>query len=182
AVWALPFGRGHRWLGTAGPVTNLLLGGWTLSGINTMTSGEPVTLQYTPGPALQVSGIQQDFRGANNYRPNVTGSPYNDKHSVTAYLSRDNVLVPTDPTQPFGNAPRNSVRGPSFWQMDLVAAKDVPVPLGADTRLQLRLEAFNVLNHTNFRGPNGNRSSGAFGTITSTYDARQLQLGVKLMF
>lgn len=45
-----------------------------------------------------------------------------------------------------------------------------------------RLEAFNALNRTNFRAPNGNRSSPAFGTITSTYDARQLQLGVKLSF
>jgi hypothetical protein len=39
-----------------------------------------------------------------------------------------------------------------------------------------------VLNRTNFRGPNGNRSNASFGTITSTYDARQLQLGVKLTF
>ena len=30
--------------------------------------------------------------------------------------------------------------------------------------------------------PNGNRSSGAFGTITSTYDARQLQLGFKFLW
>jgi hypothetical protein len=46
----------------------------------------------------------------------------------------------------------------------------------------VRIEAFNVLNRTNFQPPNGNRSSGAFGTITSTYDARQLQLGAKLLW
>ena len=34
-----------------------LLGGWTLSGINTMTSGEPVTLFYQPAASFQVSGI-----------------------------------------------------------------------------------------------------------------------------
>jgi hypothetical protein len=175
-------GRGRRWLSQAGLLTDALLGGWTVSGINTLTSGEPVTLQYTPGPALQVSGIQQDFRGANNYRPNVSGDPYGDRNSVATYLNRDTVIIPTDPSQPFGNAPRNSVRGPSFWQMDVVAAKDFPLPVGDQTRLQIRLEAFNVLNKTNFRGPNGNRSSGAFGTITSTYDARQLQLGIKLTF
>ena len=40
-----------------------------------------------------------------------------------------------------------------------------------------------LLNRTNFRPPNGNRSAGAFGTITmSTYDARELQLGFKLNF
>jgi hypothetical protein len=182
AVWSLPIGRGRRWLTNAAALTDAVLGGWTLSGINTMTSGEPVTLQYTPGPALQVSGIQQDFRGANNYRPNVSGDAYGDRNSVATYLNRDAVIIPADPSQPFGNAPRNSVRGPSFWQMDVVAAKDFPLPVGDQTRLQVRVEAFNVLNKTNFRGPNGNRSSGAFGTITSTYDARQLQLGIKLTF
>jgi hypothetical protein len=181
-VWELPFGRDHRWLSDAGPVVDALLGGWTLSGINTMTSGEVVNLTYSPASAFQVSGIQQDFRGANNYRPNQSGSPYADRNSVTNYLSRDTVTVPTDPSQPFGNAPRNSVRAPWFWQMDVVAAKDFALPIGTNTRAQFRLEAFNVLNRVNFRGPNGNRSSSAYGTITSTYDARQLQLGVKVLF
>jgi len=181
-VWSLPFGRGQRWLSDAGTLTEALLGGWTVSGINTMTSGEPVTLVYAPTANFQVSGIQQDFRGANNYRPNVIGDPYGDRNSVAAYLNRDTVVLPTDPSQPFGNTPRNSVRAPWFWQMDLVAAKDFPIPLGDQTRVQVRFEAFNVLNRTNFRGPNGNRSSGAFGSITSTYDARQLQLGIKLTF
>jgi hypothetical protein len=181
-VWSLPFGRGRRWLSNAGAAAEALVGGWTLSGINTMTSGEPVTLVYTPAASFQVSGIQQDFRGANNYRPNVVGDPYGDRNSVLTYLNRDNVVIPTDPSQPFGNAPRNSVRGPSFWQMDLVAAKEFALPLADAARMQVRLEAFNVLNKTNFRGPNGNRSVGAFGTITSTFDARQLQLGIKLTF
>ncbi len=181
-VWALPFGRDHRWLSDAGPVVDAFLGGWTLSGINTMTSGEVVNLIYSPASAFQVSGIQQDFRGANNYRPNQSGSPYGDRSSVTNYLSRDTITVPTDPSQPFGDAPRNSVRAPWFWQMDVVAAKDFALPFGTDTRAQFRLEAFNVFNRVNFRGPNGNRSSSAFGTINSTYDARQLQLGVKVLF
>jgi hypothetical protein len=181
-VWDVPIGRGRRWLSGAGALTDALLGGWTLGGINTMTSGEPVTLVYVPLTEFQVSGIQQDFRGANNYRPNVVGDPYGDTDSVTAYLNRDTVVIPTDPSQPFGNAPRNSVRAPWFWQMDLVASKEFGLPIGDRTRVQVRFEAFNVLNRANFRGPNGNRSAGAFGTITSTYDARQLQLGVKLTF
>ena len=78
--------------------------------------------------------------------------------------------------------PWNSVRGPGFWQVDFVASKDFRLPVGDQTRIQFRLEAFNMLNHTNFRAPNSNRSSPAFGTITSTYDARQLQLGVKVSF
>jgi hypothetical protein len=181
-VWELPIGQGRRWMSDAGTVRQALLGGWTISGINTMASGEVATLQYNPAAAFVVSGIQQDFRGANNYRPNQNGSPYGDRDSVVNYLSRDTVTLPTSPSEPFGNAPRNSVRGPWFWQLDAVAAKDFGLPIGTDTRVQFRIEAFNVLNRVNFRAPNANRSLGNYGTITSTYDARQLQLGVKLMF
>ena len=181
-VWDLPFGTGRKYLSDAGGVVNTLLGGWTLSGISTLTSGEPVMLRYVPAASFQVSGIQQDFRGANTYRPNVNGDPYGDRNSVTNYLNPATVTIPTDPSQPFGNAAPNSVRGPGFWQIDFVAAKDFRLPMGDQTRIQFRLEAFNVLNQTNFRAPNSNRSSPAFGTITSTYDARQLQLGVKVSF
>ena len=48
--------------------------------------------------------------------------------------------------------------------------------------LDIRLEAFNLFNHTNFQTPNGNRSAASFGTITSAFPARQLQLGVKFYF
>lgn len=181
-VWELPFGRGKKWLSDTNVFVDAFLGGWTLSGINTMTSGEPTSLTYTPSTAFIVSGITQDFRGSNFYRANVSGDPYGDKDSVTNYLSTATVTVPTDPSQPFGNAKRNSVRGPWFWTLDMVASKGFRVPLGDQTRVQFRFEAFNLLNKTNFRAPNSNRNSANYGTITSTFDARQMQLGVKLMF
>ena len=181
-VWNLPFGTGRKYLSDAGGVVDALVGGWTISGIGTVTSGEPVMLRYVPLASFQVSGIQQDFRGANTYRPNVNGDPYGDKNSVTNYLNPATVTIPTDPSQPFGNAEPNSLRGPGFWQIDFVAAKDFRLPMGDQTRIQFRVEAFNVLNHTNLRAPNSNRSSPAYGTITSTYDARQIQLGVKVSF
>jgi hypothetical protein len=127
-------------------------------------------------------GNKKRARGANNYRPNVTGDPYGDTISITDFFNRDNVVVPTDPSQPFGNAKRNSVRGPLFWQVDFVASKNFRLPLTTNSLLQFRFEAFNLLNRTNLRAPVGNRSAGNFGSITSTYDARQLQIGVKLVF
>jgi hypothetical protein len=54
-------------------------------------------------------------------------------------------------------------------------------PSGA-AKLELRLEAFNLFNRVNFGPPNGNCSSAAFGTITGAYDARQLQLGAKVIW
>ncbi len=175
-VWSLPFGN------DSSPVMKALIGGWQLAGINRITAGEPVTLTYTPGATFVVSGIAQDFRGANNYRANVTCDPLapSSERTFTNWFNKSCVAAPTDPSQPFGNAGRNSVRGPNFWQMDLAASKRFQI--AGPTAFEFRLEAFNLFNHTNFRSPNGNRSSGAFGTITATQDPRQLQLGFKLLW
>ncbi len=101
--------------------------------------------------------------------------------TVQNWFNRTNVVVPTDPSQPFGNATRNSVRGPLFWQTDLAVSRRIPMPWTAGA-LELRAEFFNLFNRTNFRAPNGNRSAAAFGTMTQTYEPRQVQLGVKLNF
>ncbi|HEY3119898.1 MAG TPA: TonB-dependent receptor, partial [Vicinamibacteria bacterium] len=182
-VWDLPVGKGRRYGSKLSGLGQAALGGWRLALINNMWAGEPVTFQYSPVAALVVSGIQQDFRGANNYRPNVVGNPLlpKDRRSPAAFFDPAAVVIPTDASQPFGNATRNSVRGPNFYQLDMALSKIFDLGYH-DTRLELRLEAFNALNKTNFRAPSGNRSSAAFGTITATYDPRQLQVGVKLMF
>ncbi len=181
-VWELPVGRGKRYGSDMSPALDALAGGWQLAGINTVNPGETVTFVYTPAAAFLVSGIAQDFRGANNYRPNVSGDPYapEGQQTINNWFNRDAVTIPTDPSQPFGNAPRNSVRGPGFWQLDLAASKQVGI--GGSARLEFRFEAFNLLNRSNFRAPNGNRSQAGFGTITATYDPRQLQLGAKFIW
>ncbi|HET7217542.1 MAG TPA: TonB-dependent receptor [Vicinamibacterales bacterium] len=181
-VWSLPFGRGGKWGANVSPLVDALIGGWQLAGINSVFAGEPVTFTYNPGATFVVSGIAQDFRGANNYRPNVTCDPLaaGSDRTIDNWFNRSCVVAPTDRSQPFGNAERNSVRGPFFWQLDLAASKKFP--LGGGARFEFRLEAFNLLNRTNFRAPNGNRSAAGFGTITSTYDPRQLQLGFKLLW
>ena len=171
--------RGRRWL-SASPWLDALVGGWEIAGINWLYAGEPVTF-HTPLATFLVSGIAQDFRGANNYRPNVTCDPMatGADRTINNWFNRACVSVPTDPSQPFGNAERNSVRGPNFW--DSTSSRRSGRPRRT-AQFEFRLEAFNLLNHTNFRAPNGNRSAGAFGTITSTFDPRQLQLGFKLLW
>jgi len=159
-----------------------VLGGWQLAGINSVVPGETVTFVYTPATSAIVSGIAQDFRGANNYRPNVTCDPYapDSEQSITNWFNKACVVIPTDLSQPFGNAGRNTVRGPKFWTFDFAAVKQVA--LSSSARIELRLEAFNLFDRANFTAPNGNRSAAGFGTITSTYDPRQLQLGVKVLW
>ncbi|HQX83017.1 MAG TPA: TonB-dependent receptor, partial [Vicinamibacterales bacterium] len=182
-VWEVPVGRGRRFLGGISPALDVLLGGWQLAAINSVYAGDPVTFTYTAGTAFAVSGIQQDFRGANIYRPNLVGDPMapEGQRSITNWFNKDAVVIPTDPSQPFGNAPRNNVRGPHVWQIDMALSKNVALPWRA-SQMEFRLEVFNLMNRANFRAPNGNRSAAGFGTITSTYDPRQLQLGVKVRF
>jgi hypothetical protein len=72
------------------------------------------------------------------------------------------------------------VRGPNFWSFDLAAVKRVA--MAGTSALELRVEAFNLFNRTNFAPPNGIRTSGGFGTITAAYDPRQVQLGVKVLW
>jgi hypothetical protein len=181
-VWALPFGRDRRWGRNVSPALDALVGGWQLAAINAVTAGEPITLTYTPAASFAVSGIQQDFRGANNYRPNVTCDPYAPagEKSITNWFNKACVAIPTDPSQPFGNAGRNTVTGPNFWSFDFAAIKQVRI--AGETRVEFRVEAFNLFNRTNFAAPNGNRSAGGFGTITAAYDPRQVQLGMKLLW
>ena len=135
----LPIGRGRKYMSDANGVVEAILGGWQLAGINTVLPGEMVTLTYTPLAAQVVSGIQQDFRGANNYRPNVSGDPLvpEGERTINNWLSRTTVTAPTDPSQPFGNAERNSVRGPLLWTgrpgrlealPDAVAQRQLRVP------------------------------------------------------
>ena len=175
-VWELPFGEGRRYASNLHPLAEGILGGWRLVGINTMTSGVPINLSYTPPTNFSVSGSP-------TYRPNLVGDPVTPEgqRTINTYLNTDTVVIPTDRTQPFGDAPRNAARSHPFFQFDLGLHKNFG--LGREhTRIEVRVEAFNLFNRTNFAPANGNRSAGAFGTISSAFAARQIQLGVKLHF
>ncbi len=182
-VWNLPVGEGQRWGKRLPTVLNGIFGGWQLSGIYTMRSGRTVNLRYnTSGPTPVTSGLPT-FLGGVNLRPNLIGDPLapEDERSIDNYFNRANVLLPPA-TQPFGNAGRNIARGYPFYQLDLVVQKKFALPIRDGASLEIRAEGFNVLNRTNFGAPNGDRSSNAFGTIRSTFSARQVQLAAKISF
>ena len=90
----------------------------------------------------------------------------------------------------FGNAGRSELRGPGLVGVDTSFFKRIKI--SERFSLQLRAEAFNILNHPNFSLANpitfqGNSSSYAYsdsaGTITqSATSSRQLQLALKLLF
>ncbi len=186
AVYQLPVGRGQHFGKGINRGLDAVLGGWQLSVINNALSAPPLNLRAwagsIPGP-FQVVGNLAGFRGGETFRPNVTGPVRAENASdiTNTYFNVANVQLPTDPSHPFGNAGRNSIRGFGLNQMDLGVSKSFALPV-ENIRLQFRAEFFNVLNHTNFTPPNTDRSSGAFGTVRSTFAPRQAQLALKLTF
>jgi hypothetical protein len=187
-VYDLPFGKGRRLLSDASYLVESVLGGWRLTLINSVTSGLPANLTYGPTTAFQVGSSL-------TYRPNqLLADLYTPKgeRDPSNYLNILAVAVPTDRSQPFGNAGRNTVRGPNFWQADLGLHKAFPL-WRESTKLEFRMEAFNLFNRSNFQVPNTSASDirivngapalgGNYGRITSTFPARQIQFALKLLF
>jgi hypothetical protein len=180
ALWNVPVGHGRRFASNMPGVVDAVLGGWALSGINTMASGQTINLTYDPSAAF----IATD--GSKNsaiYRPNIIGDPMmpSGQRSITQYFNPSTVLVPTDVTHPYGNAGRNIGRSNRYFNVDLGLHKQFRLP-GEGHNLEFRSEVFNALNKTNFSPAGGDRSTSSFGTISSTLPARQVQFALKVMF
>ena len=169
-LYELPFGKGSN------AIMKKLIGGWQLNTIGIMQTGLPLVIG-----------------GATNFlanRPNSTGvsAKLNDGRTAQRWFDTDQFVNPTDYT--FGTIGRAlpDVRGPGTINWDLSAIKNTRI--GERFNLQFRVEAFNFLNHVNLGIPNGSFSAGAngkningaFGTITSARDSRNVQLGLKLIF
>jgi hypothetical protein len=104
------------------------------------------------------------------------------ERNLDRWLDPAQVVIPTDPSQPFGNAGRNIARRPGLAQLDLGIQKSFVLPWREGMALQFRGEAFNAFNRTNFGNPQINRSVATFGTIRSTFPARQIQFALRLQF
>lgn len=182
-VWELPVGRG-RWLGSnMNSIVDGFIGGWMLNGINTMTSGQPINFRYAPSP---VTNNLPTFLGGVALRPNATCDPTN--YSARSNPTRDyflpvgTCLTRPPVTAPFGSAGRNLARSDKYFNFDFSVQKQFKLPINDETRLEFRAEFFNVFNKTNFGAANSDITSAAFGTITNTFPARQVQLALKFSF
>jgi hypothetical protein len=152
-----------------------VIGGWRTSLINTMFSGQPVTLTWSPAANGQLSTVL-------NYRPNLLGDPMTPEadRNPNNYLNKNTVTLP-DIAHPYGTAGRNVAKSPAAYQADLRLQKDFPLHW-EQAKISFQAEGFNLLNKTNFGAPNANRSNSNFGTITSTLPARVLQFALRLTF
>ena len=93
------------------------------------------------------------------------------------------VNIPAGQPQRFGNSPRNSIRGPGYTELDLGLFRSFR--LGGTAVAQVRIEALNALNHSNFSNPgNDVTNTNTFGYITSTTGVgeRNFRLGLRFSF
>src|SRR5579885_297291 len=168
AVYELPFGRGRAHLANANFLTDLLLGGWELSAINSFTSGAPLSIT-TPGATL---GNGWDTRA------NLVGDPGVSKPRASRWFNTEAFAAP--PPFTFGDSPIGVIEGPGTHRLDLALMKNFHIT--ESKYFQLRGEAFNALNHVNLNNPGTTLGTSDFGVITSAGSARTIQIGLKFLF
>jgi hypothetical protein len=207
-VYDLPFGHGHTFLQNSSHLVNSVVGGWQISAINTMQAGTPFNLTYTPSAANAVSPqISATYRGANEYRPDlVPGVPIIQKHKLAngyiQYVNYNAFVLPATKDgsgnllSPFGTSSRNPGRTPAYYTTDFALNKRFNTPVES-CKIEFRSEFYNLFNHTNFYLPSSglggtlssysgtalttkNPTSG--GTITSTFEPRIIQFGLKVTY
>ncbi|MBA3763339.1 MAG: hypothetical protein H0X04_08360 [Chthoniobacterales bacterium] len=178
-VARLPFGRGEKLFDSNGLRWKGLLGGFTLSGVFTARSGTPVDIGNVNLITDPATGRSNRPLGATS-RPNVTGTP-----RILGGLGPGQLFFDTsvfrDPLPgQTGNAGRNSLRGPSFFNYNATLSRTFS--LTEQFKLQFQATAFNVTNTPHFRNPSGDFTSSTFGESRTTFGERSIRFGLKLTF
>jgi outer membrane receptor protein involved in Fe transport len=185
----LPFGRTKTFLGNANRVTDLFVGGWSLSGTMTWESGLPFSPSYSScgidrdtGPCRpNLVGFVQITGSRNGYFTTTNGVPLQLSGTVGDTIGPwQRPAVGT-----FGNAKRNSLRGPRFFQSDLSVVKNIPVQ--ENVSLQFRADIFNLFNNVNLDNPHSCVDCQDGGSIVNTafFGAaiqRQMMFSLRLQF
>jgi hypothetical protein len=135
--------------------------GWMLSGVLTISSGHPFSMNY--------NGID-DYSGAGSFvdRPDVVGPLQYNQSDPTQFLNLNAFAIPCTPLSPatgtgfafdtctpgtrhFGNLGRNALLGPNYRNLDFSVSKLT----GITERLKLlvRVDAYNIFNHPSFANP-----------------------------
>jgi Carboxypeptidase regulatory-like domain/TonB dependent receptor len=172
-VYQLPFGRTKSMFSDTsfpGRLANGALGGWSVNGIASYTSGTPYS--------VTVSG---DIANTGNtaVQANLVGNPTPSHRTASEWINPAAFVAP--PRFTFGTFGRNSLRSDSYKNLDLSVFKNFALPREAS--LQFRAEAFNATNSVVFSAPSSVVGSTTFGSVGSTANTpRELQLALKVLF
>ncbi len=173
-----------------GGALDALVGGWQLGGMLRMSSGFPLTV---------TSSVDRSNTAHGYDRPNAVPGVSTDWITPTPPPGSTSPRFKCTRSERLATSGRATLTGPGVFTIDFSALKNFQ--FGGSKYIQIRIEAFNLLNTPNFADPNtnlaqsnwaaaGNNSiptagSGAFGTINSTRGTvpmRQLQFGLKFVF
>jgi hypothetical protein len=151
-------------------VADRILGNWQISPIIRATSGIPFGAMSGEDNSLSDVGMD---------RPNqVLSNPYAANKNANQWLNPAAFVQNAQGT--FGNAPRDNLAGPRWFNFDLELSRTLTLREGL--HMELRMDAFNVLNHPNLDPPDLYLTDPTFGQILSAEDPRILQFAVKLRF
>ena len=187
-LYELPVGK-DKLLNINNRVANALIGGWQVGGILMLQSGVPQT--------ITIGGADNSVTTSGYDRPNATGtSSALDNPTPNGWYNR--AAYVEAPRGFFGNVGRDTAIAPGIYSINAEIHKNFIMPYNEHHQVQFRAEAFNLLNHPNWGGPNGNILAGAvtpgqlataphqgFGvinTLATGIPMRQLQLGLKYTF
>jgi hypothetical protein len=172
-IYELPFYKSQQ--GAAGK----LLGGWQISGITYYFTG----LGFTATTAgLDAAGIGILSNTPSGFRPNVICDPNSGGARTFAqwFNTACFAQVPAG-SNAAGNESRNVILGPPTTRFDATLAKSIK--FSESKSVQLRLEVFNIFNHTNFTTLNlASTTPATFGSVSGVRDPRTMQLGAKFIF
>lgn len=173
-VYDLPF-----YLHSSNFAAREFIGGWQVAGVTTAQSGSPLNITYNGSDTLGLGGNTTN-------RPNIVGPisyPKTQKSWFSTSAFADPLAPWVDPSSTgFGDAHKDAVVGPGLFNWNLSVYKDIPLTREG-MHFQFRAESFNTFNHTQFNGVDTGSADGAnFGKVTSTYDPRVLQFGLKFIF
>jgi hypothetical protein len=161
------------------------LGNWSISGITTFASGNPLGISFTTTTAIDITGS-----GSQGARVELTGDPVLPKSERTFSRAFRTEVVRMPQVGTIGNSAINVFRGPGINNWDLAVFKNIP--LDERMKLQFRCELYNAFNHTQFSAVdtaarfdpsrNGEQVNTRLGQYTAARNPRLIQLALRLTF
>lgn len=148
-----------------------------LEAVVTLQSGRPFTVALLPDVDNSNTG-RSNLGFGNNDRPNVSGSTSLTVRSAQAWFDTKAFSMP--PFGTFGNSGRNTLTGPRLQTINVAVVKHLR--MGTSASVDLRAEAFNLLNHVNYDLPDAYFGSPTFGRILSAGSPRRIQFGIRTVF
>jgi hypothetical protein len=157
--------------------------GWEVSGILTLAQGFPIDIRTSSGSLSLFCASNFQFYACPDVPNQIAPITLKDPR-VGKNFFFDPTAFQQEAIGTFGNTHRNPLHGPGLNNTDFAIYKNVYFWPGSESKyLQLRLESYNVFNHTQFNyNSTGSITSSLLGRVTAAQPGRQSQLAVKIYF